>query len=118
MMIGSENRWALMVETNVNESNTLNDHIHRMDLNNLDLILVEGFKPEVIPKIELVRPSLGKPLFYPEDKSIIAIATDDDLPVDTSLPVFDLNSPKIIAEFIIDNFIKNKFQKMANSIDN
>ncbi len=118
MMIGSENRWALMVETNVNESNTLNDHIHRMDLNDLDLILVEGFKPEVIPKIELVRPSLGKPLFYPEDKSIIAIATDDDLPVDTSLPVFDLNSPKIIAEFIIDNFIKNKFQKIANSKDN
>lgn len=104
MLIGSSSRWALMVETD--KDNSLHDHIQHMDLDNLDLILVEGFKPEGIPKIELVRPSLNKPLFYPEDENIIAVATDDELPVKTELPVLDLNVPEQIAEFIIDHFLK------------
>lgn len=104
VLIGSSSRWALMVETE--KDNSLYDHIQHMDLENLDLILVEGFKPEDIPKIELVRPSLNKPLFYPEDSNIIAIAADDELSVKTELPVFDLNVPEQIAEFIINHFLK------------
>jgi len=106
MLIGSSSHWALMVETEKNADNSLLDHIQHMDQDNLDIILVEGFKPETIPKIELVRPSLNKPLFFPEDPNIIAVATDDKLPVSTTLPILDLNAPEQIAEFIINNFIK------------
>jgi len=115
MLIGSDQRWALMVETNKNEKNSLYNHIKHMDVENLDLILVEGFKPEAIPKIELVRPSLGKPPFYPEDKSIIAVATDESLPIPTTLPIFDLNSPAPIAEFIIEYISENKKAAHSNS---
>ena len=108
MLIGSNQRWALMVESGKNKKNTLNDFIQQLDHENLDLILVEGFKPEAIPKIELTRPSLGNPLFFPEDKSVIAVATDAELPVSTTLPVLDLNQPKEIAEFIIQRFISKR----------
>ncbi len=107
MLIGSDKRWALMVETG-NHKNTLQDFIQKLDHDNLELILVEGFKPEHIPKIELIRPSLGNPLFYPEDHSVIAVATDAELPVKTALPVLDLNNPQQIAAFIVNDFLRRQ----------
>jgi len=107
MLVGSDRRWALMVETD-NNKNSLGDFILKLDHENLDLILVEGFKPESIPKIELTRPTLGNPLFYPEDKSVIAVATDAELPVKTTLPILDLNNPEQIAEFIISRFLNKQ----------
>ena len=73
-----------------------------------DLVLVEGFKPEIIPKIELHRPSLGKDLLFPEDPSIIAVASDGDIPGSNDIPCFDLNKPDEIAEFVIDRFLIQK----------
>lgn len=112
MLIGSASRWALIVETDPSYENTLQDLIQYLDHDNLDLVLVEGFKPENIPKIELIRPKLGKPLYYPEDGSVIAVATDAELPVATTLPVLDLNNPEQIAEFIMV-YLDNKTQKRA-----
>lgn len=106
MLVGSEKRWALIVENNENKKSTLKDFISFLNHDDLDLILVEGFKPEDIPKIELTRPSLGNPFFYTKDKSIIAIATDTELPEKTSLPVLDINNPGQIADFIIRNVIQ------------
>jgi len=111
MLIASEKRWALMVETYDEEKKSFYEHIQSLDQNKLDLILVEGFKPETIPKIELNRPSLGNPLFFPDDESVIAVATDDELPVSTTLPVLDLNKPEQIVDFIVDYFLNN--QKIA-----
>lgn len=69
---------------------------------NTDLILVEGFKHEPYPKIELHRPSLGKPLMFPDDGNIIAIATDDAaLESPPYLPRLDLNQPQTVADFIL-----------------
>ena len=65
---------------------------------------VEGFKPESIPKIELHRPGQSRPLLYPDDPDIIAIATDAPLRVSPPVPVLDLNDPPAIARFIIDRF--------------
>jgi len=42
------------------------------------LVLVEGFKAAAFPKIELHRPSLGKPLIHPSDPNIVAFACDDE----------------------------------------
>ncbi len=81
----------------------LDDLLARLDQDELDLILVEGFKHEQFPKIELHRPSVGKPLLFPEDSSVIAIATDEPLPETPPIPVLDLNQPEQITAFILDN---------------
>ena len=109
MLIGSVNRWALMVDAKEGQEFTLEDHILRLDQNALDLILVEGFKVEVIPKIELVRPSLGNDLFFPNDDNVIAVATDEPLTVETDLPLLDLNNPDQIAAFICDKFLRGQY---------
>lgn len=107
MLIGSENRWALMVDAEKDEDFTLNDHIQQMDQDNLDLILVEGFKLEAISKIELTRPSLGNDLFFPNDENVIAVATDEPLSVTTDLPILDINNADEIAAFILKRFLNN-----------
>ncbi|PKY10488.1 molybdopterin-guanine dinucleotide biosynthesis protein B [Acidithiobacillus marinus] len=63
-----------------------------------DLLFLEGNKGLPIPKIEVHRPSLQKPLLALEDSQIIAVASDTAL--STHCPVVDLNSPQKIAEFI------------------
>jgi len=102
VLIGSKKRWALLVENAAEDDRPLEYHIKHLDLDNLDLILIEGFKPEAVPKIELHRPSLGRDFLYPHDKSIIAIATDSALSINSNLPVLDLNNAEQIARFIID----------------
>ena len=64
-----------------------------------DLLLVEGFKREAIPKLEVYRAEVGEPLIHPHDRNIVAVASDGD--VKTTLPRLDLNAPAAIAEFIL-----------------
>jgi len=71
------------------------------------LILVEGFKHERFPKIEVHRPSLGHPLFLKEDDSVIAIACDAPLAVPTDLPVLDMNQPEQIVAFIEQRILRH-----------
>lgn len=105
VLIGSKKRWALIVEAPEPAGNPLEFHLRHFDTEGLDLVLVEGFKPEKIPKIELYRPALGNPLLFPDDARIIAVATDGALPGATTLPVLDLNNPDQIADFIVDRFL-------------
>ncbi len=106
MLIGSVNRWALMVDAENDQEFSLQDHIQRMDQDNLDLILIEGFKLENIPKIELTRPSLGNDLFFPNDANVIAVATDEPLTVKTDLPMLDINNPDQIVAFICERVLE------------
>ena len=109
MLIGSKQRWALMVEQNEEDAKTrLEEYISQLDQDKLDLILVEGFKPEAIPKIELHRPSLSHPLISSSDDSVIAIATDEPLSEEKNLPLLDLNDHKSIVDYIINNICKEK----------
>ncbi len=104
MLIGSKQRWALMVEQDEEDPQVrLEEYISHLDQDKLDIILVEGFKPEAIPKIELHRPSLGNPLISSSDESVIAIATDAPLAEKTELTILDLNDYGMIVEYIIDN---------------
>ncbi|QUJ69133.1 molybdopterin-guanine dinucleotide biosynthesis protein B [Photobacterium sp. GJ3] len=74
--------------------------LQQLDHRKLDLILVEGFRDQPIEKIEIHRPVYGKPLLYPQDEHIVAIATSE--PGTTHpLPVLDLNQPKQVAAFIL-----------------
>ena len=67
----------------------------------VDLLLVEGFKRQPHPKLEVHRPSLGKPLIYPEDPNVVAIASDE--PLAAPLPLLPLADAGGIAAFITDH---------------
>lgn len=102
-MIASNTRWALMTE----HRNTLNSApepnlkslLAQLDTTLADLVLVEGFRHEAIPKVEIFRASLGQPLLAAEDSTIIAVASD--APLATHLPVLDLNNIEQIADFVM-----------------
>ena len=64
------------------------------------MVLVEGFKSYPIEKIEVHRPSVGKPCLYPNDELIVALACDEAVP-DCALPFFDLEDVAGIADFIL-----------------
>lgn len=102
MLIASGKRWALMVETEQGGDPVLQEMLDRLDQDNLDLILVEGFKHETFQKIELHRPSVGKPLIFPEDDRVVAVATDGELGEKTALPILDLNDISSIADYVLN----------------
>lgn len=105
MLIASGKRWALMVDTDGKGDPVLQEMLNRLDQDSLDLVLVEGFKHEEFSKIELHRPSAGKPLIFPEDPGIIAIATDEGLSQKSDLPLLDINNVQAIAEFVTNKFL-------------
>ncbi len=99
MLVASDQRWALMHDYDQPEEPRLEELLRILPRDQLDLILVEGFHKAPFPKIELHRPATGKPLLFPGDPFILAVASD--APVTTSLPVLDINSPQEITAFII-----------------
>lgn len=101
-LLTSKYRSALIREKQPNKEPILKEALQQLDHSCIDLVLVEGFRHEPgLPKIELHRALLKKPLLFHEDKEIIAIASDS--PLDTALPVLDINNPHQIALFITDN---------------
>jgi molybdopterin-guanine dinucleotide biosynthesis protein B len=104
MLVASRRRMALVTEFPENHQEpTLKQALDALDPSALDLVLVEGFKRDCFPKIELHRPSLGTPLLCTEDHNIIAIATDTELSsTPHQLPVLDLNRADEIARFILN----------------
>lgn len=98
VMIGSGVRWALMHELRGAPEPPLQELIARMSP--CDLLLVEGFKRYEMPKLEIYRAANGKPLLHPEDRHIVAVATDVRL--DTPLPQLDLNDPDAVAAFVVE----------------
>ncbi len=69
-------------------------------------MLVEGFRDAPIPKIEIHRPSHGKPLLYPHDQHIFAMASDEAQAFPEHLVKLDLNQPQQISCFIL-SWLKN-----------
>ena len=100
VMISSQNRWALMHVLRDAPEPTFEELVRRMSP--VDLLLVEGFKHHPHPKIEVCRPSLGKPLLHPEDPLVVAIASDETLP-GVSLPWLPLSDISAVATFILDH---------------
>lgn len=99
VLLSSSKRWALMHELGDAPEPSLSEQVAR--LSPCDLVLVEGYKHAPIPKLEIHRPSVGKPLLHRDDANIVAVASD--APIDTRLPVLDLNEPDAIAEFIVEH---------------
>ena len=103
MMVASRRRHARMIETELAEAD-FRELLASFDQTSLDLLLVEGFKHEHFPKIELHRAEIGKPLLFPEDSDIIALASDQPQQSgeqqQTSLPRLDINDLAAIADFV------------------
>ena len=97
VLVTSSRRWAVMHELRGAPEPSLAEHVKRMSP--CDLLLVEGFKREPIPKLEVYRAHVGEPLIHPHDQNIVAIASDARL--ETRLPQFDLNAPGDIADFVV-----------------
>jgi len=94
-------RWALMHEVADGEEPTLESFLEK--LSPCDLVLIEGYKSEPHPKIEVRRQGAAKS--EPMDAGqygIVAVASDMDI-ADTALPVLDLNGIVEIADFIVDH---------------
>ncbi|MGH8759012.1 MAG: molybdopterin-guanine dinucleotide biosynthesis protein B [Burkholderiales bacterium] len=115
MLVASRHRWALVTEIGDGTEPRLTELLDRLDHDNIDLILVEGFNSEPFPKIELHRPSLGRELMCADDRSIVAIATDALLPADPGIPVLDLNQSEQITEFIVRLWVLDQGTASANT---
>lgn len=100
ILIASSYRQALITETPKGDEPKLKDLIASLNLDQLDLILVEGFRHLAFPKIELHRPETGKDLIFPQDNNIIAIASDGFIET-SAITKLDINNPQEIADFIL-----------------
>ncbi len=98
VLISSAKRWALMSELRDQPEPNLRELLKH--LSPVDLVLVEGFKRERFPKIEIHRAAVGKPLLQGDDDWIVAIASDEPLP-QASVPVVDLNDIEKIADVLL-----------------
>jgi molybdopterin-guanine dinucleotide biosynthesis protein B len=97
VLVTSSMRWALQHELRGRPELSLEQALQR--LAPCDLALVEGFKAAPIPKLEVYRAAVGKPLLHPADPNIVAVATDG--PLATSLPVLPLGDVDRIATFVL-----------------
>jgi len=100
VIVSSASRWAILHELREEAEWNLLDLIGKMSP--VDLVLVEGFKRDAFPKIEIHRAGNGKPLIQPEDPYIIAIAADVALP-QAKVPVVDLNNVEAVTDLLLDH---------------
>lgn len=99
VLLSSGRRCAVITEFAGEKKPDLPELIDRLDLDNIDLVLVEGFKHLAFAKIELHRPSTAKRLIFPGDSSVIAVASDSQ--IDTgALPLLNINEPEEVAGFV------------------
>ena len=98
VLVGSGKRWAIVHELRGEAEPTLATLLEKASP--VDLVLVEGYKGGSHPKLEVYRAAVGKPLLYPDDPAIVAIATDEPLP-NARVPVVDLDDVERIIDILI-----------------
>ena len=103
VLVTSSRRWVLMHELGGGAEPPFEEQIKHFSP--CDLLIVEGFKYALIPKIEVWRAETGEGLLHPNDPHIVAVASDAK--VDTKLPLLDLNDAAAVASFVV------RHQKLA-----
>ena len=102
VLVSSAQRYALMHELRDAPELSLDDAVRR--LGPCALVLVEGYKTHPVPKLEIWRQAVGKPLLHPGDPHVLAVATDAPHALaGCGLPVFGLDQPDEIATFVVAN---------------
>jgi len=97
VLVASRRRWALVRELRDEPEPPLAELLRH--LSPIDLVLVEGFKAERHPKIEVHRAANGKPLLFPEIPNVRAIAADAPIP-GAPIPVVSLDDVESIADLV------------------
>jgi molybdopterin-guanine dinucleotide biosynthesis adapter protein len=98
MMVG-DRRWALLHENDTEPEPTPLALALRMA--DVDIVLFEGFRNATIPMVEVFRPSLDRPMLWPNCPSVVAVAADGE--VACPLPVLDLAAPQAVTTFVTNH---------------
>jgi molybdopterin-guanine dinucleotide biosynthesis protein B len=98
VLVGSSARFALLHELRGEAEPSLGTLLRK--LSPVDLVLVEGYKREPHPKLEVYRAAVGKPLIQPGDPAVVAIASDVPL-ANAQVPVVGLDDIDRIAEIMV-----------------
>ncbi len=96
VLVASGRRWALMHELRKAPEPSLTELLERMA--RVDLIIVEGFKADSHPKIEVHRAANERPLMFPQDPAIVGVVSDID--VETTLPVAHIDDIPTVARLL------------------
>ena len=102
VLVASSRRFALVHELRGEAEPPLAELLSK--LAPVDLVLIEGYKREPHPKLEIYRAAVGMPLLAPSDTAIVAIASDVSLP-SAPVPVLDLNDVEGIVEVLISRAV-------------
>lgn len=102
VLVSSPLRFALMHELRGAAEPELHELLKH--LAPVDLVIVEGFKREPHPKLEVHRAVVGKPYVFPDDPDIVAIASDGPVP-DATIPVLALDDVQAIVDFLVERAI-------------
>src|SRR5688572_28356034 len=97
VLVGSAARWALVHELRGAAEPTLHELLAK--LASVNLVIVEGYKREPHPKLEVYRAAVRKPLLHPDDPDIVAIASDQAVPA--GVPVVALDNVEAIADIML-----------------
>ena len=97
VLVSSAKRWALMHELRGAAEPTLAELVPH--LTPVDLVIVEGFKTQSHAKLEVHRSAVGKPLLYPNDPNIVALASDTR-PPGLGLPFAELDDVEAVADLV------------------
>ena len=106
VVISSPNKIALIrdVERDLNL-----DEIREKLIQDVDLILSEGYKKDVQSKIEIFRKEKHKKLLSTKEDNLVAIVSNQDFNV--GVPCFHLEDMKGLSNFIEKEFLKSKKEK-------
>ena len=97
--VSSPKRFAIMTELHDEPEPALHELIRHIE--GVDIILIEGFKRDNHPKLEVRRKAaLNQTPIAPGDPSILAVAADFDIE-HSALPFFGLDDVEAIAEFVL-----------------
>ncbi len=102
VIVSSAKRFAILHELREEAEWDLPALVGKMSP--VDLVLVEGYKRDAFPKLEIHRAANGKSLIHPEDPHIVAIASDVPLP-QARVPVVDLDDIERIADLLIKHAV-------------
>ena len=99
ILVSSSNRWVKIVELRDSKERKLSNLLNELD--SPDIVIVEGFKNESHPKIEIIKDDSNDYLFTKLD-NVIGIVSNKK--IDTAIPRFNISNIDDIAEHILNNF--------------
>lgn len=110
VMLASPHRTFWIREGDGQTQPGLSELLEHIDVTAVDLVLVEGFRHEPLPKIEVYRGGRGQPLLCIGDDTIIAVAADSAPDNPLSIPLLPLNNPEHVAEFVMDWIARSRIR--------